>query len=62
MPIIRYFTVTETREIKVLAPSAIVAAEIGNKAFVTGESDVNINEGRTISSIKITALDVREDY
>jgi len=61
MPAIRYFTVTETREIKVAAPDPTAAVYIASTAFQTGQA-FNDESGRTTTEIKITAIEAREDY
>lgn len=63
MPAIRYFTVTQEREIKISASSPIEAAQIADAAFKG-----NIQEGdqsaapHILREIRDRDLVVREDY
>jgi hypothetical protein len=61
MPEIRYYTVTQEREVKVSAPSPIEAAQLADRIFSNTEKqpDDKIN---TLTPIRERTLDVREDY
>lgn len=61
MPEIRYYTVTEEREVKVCATSPIDAARLADADFhgVRITDDV---EGATTTPIRVRDITVREDY
>lgn len=62
MPAIRYYTVTQEREVKVSASSTIDAARIADAIF-KGEIDRDdLPEGHLIKEIRDRDLVVREDY
>jgi len=65
MPELRYYTVTQEREVKVSAESAIDAARIAELAFTDGEDgDLMVLElpGRALTPIRTRNIVVREDY
>lgn len=60
MPEIRYYTVTQEREVKVAANSPIDAINLAERIFSNTkrpEDQINI-----ITPIRERAIDVREDY
>lgn len=66
MPIIRYYTVTQKREVKIAANSAIDAAVIADAEF-NGDSRNIVDvipgrDGRVTSEIRVRDLVVQEDY
>lgn len=61
MPESRYYTVTQEREVKICANSALDAAVLATEAFEDNGA-VNTSEGRTTSPIRIRDLVIREDY
>lgn len=61
MPDIRYYTVTQEREVKVQANSPIDAAMIANAEF-TGHPIREEVEGALIKPIRDRDLIIREDY
>jgi hypothetical protein len=63
MPEIRYFTVTQEREVKVWADSPVEAAKIADAAFSGRiEEDDQSAPSHIRSPIRERTLDVREDY
>lgn len=60
MPEIRYYTVTQEREVKISANSPIDAANLADRIF----SDTKLPEDQIniLQPIRIRAIDVREDY
>lgn len=66
MPVVRYYTITQLREVKVAANSAVDAAVIADAEF--NGSPHNIvdiipgRDGRVTSAIRVRDLVVREDY
>lgn len=63
MPEIRYYTVEQTRTLKVTASSPGDAADIAREVFRT-EEDINKElrkDPRIHKPIRIIALDIRED-
>lgn len=70
MPQMRYFTVTQEREVKVAALSAVDAGRIAYAAFEHGQdSEAGVAKGKapegvsgnTAAEIRVTSLWVRED-
>jgi hypothetical protein len=63
MPEIRYYTVEQTRTLKVMAASPGDAADIAREVFKTEEEinkDLN-KDPRVHKPIRIISLDIRED-
>lgn len=60
MPEIRYYTVTQEREVKVAANSTIDAARIADTAF--NDEIIAPVEGQTLTPIRTRDLVIREDY
>lgn len=63
MPEIRYYTVTQEREVKVSASSPIEAAQIGDAAFSgrIEEGDQSVAP-HILNPVRERSIDVREDY
>lgn len=63
MPEIRYYTVTQEREVKVSATNVIEAAEYANYAFEgkVQEGDQSVSP-HVHSQVRTRDLTVREDY
>lgn len=63
MPEIRYYTVTQEREVKLWANSPIEAAQIANAVFQDKIQEGDQSAAPHIRSpVRERSLDVREDY
>lgn len=63
MPEIRYYTVTQEREVKVAANSPADAVMIANKAFDGELTDsTQLPPGRVTTSVRERDISAREDY
>lgn len=67
MPEVRYYTVTQEREVKVSANSAIDAARIANAAFESAKDENPKSSlagvwGNITTNIRVRDIVVREDY
>lgn len=62
MPEIRYYTVTQEREVKVSASSPLEAAQIASAAFDDEIEDDDITKIHITKPVRIRDLEVREDY
>lgn len=67
MPPIRYYTVTQEREVKLSASSALEAAQIAtaafnNPAYLNEIQETDLPEGHITREIRERDLVVREDY
>lgn len=66
MPKMRYFLVSQEREVRVWANTAIDAGQIANEAFAgVDEKDMAIlkdNRGGVTSPVEERSLVIREDY
>lgn len=69
MPINRYYTVRQTREVKVRASNPISAVRIADCAFENGQTDTlgakgapSDVYGNTTTMVRVRDIDVTEDY
>ena len=62
MPEVRYYTVTQEREVKVWANSPIEAAEIADAAFNNKVEKDSVEAPHVRSPVRERSIDVREDY
>jgi len=61
MPAIRYYSVTQTREVRVAASTPMTAAMIANDAFKTGQGVSVAGEGGTTSEVRTIDIHVSEE-
>ena len=61
MPEIRYYRVTQTREVKITANSAIDAALIADHAFDGQPNDDEIVWGKAITDVRTTDITIYEE-
>lgn len=59
---VKYYTVTQEREVKVAATEAIQAAIIGDYAFKGGGVDPEVVDGTILTAVRVRDIIVREDY
>lgn len=62
MPVMRYYTATQEREVKISASSTMEAAQIADAAFKGEIKPEDIAAARVTSEIRERELVVREDY
>lgn len=62
MPDIRYYTVTQTREVKISASSPLEAAEIGDAAFNGEVKEGDLAVGHIVKPVRVRSIDATEDY
>ena len=62
MPEIRYYTVTQEREVKVSANSPLEASQLGQAAFDGEIVEGDLAKLHIIRPVRQRSLDVREDY
>lgn len=62
MPEIRYFTVTQTREVKVDANDPLEAVQIGAAAFKGEINKGDLAWGRIARPVRERSIDATEDY
>lgn len=61
MPEIQYYTVTQTREVKVSAQSALDAARIASLAFSITNGSVDSEKGFVNDSVMVTDLNISKE-
>lgn len=62
MPEIRYYTVTQTREVKVSANDPLEAAQIGDAAFKGEINEGDLAGGHIVKPVRVRSIDATEDY
>jgi len=62
MPEVRYFTVTQEREVKVSADHPLAAAQLGQAAFDGQIDDEDLARLHVTKPVRQRSLEVREDY
>jgi hypothetical protein len=62
MPEVRYYTVSQERELKVWANSPIEAAEIADSAFNDKIQEGSAEAAHIRSPVRERTIEVREDY
>lgn len=62
MPEIRYYTVTQEREVRVSASSPLEAAQLATAAFAGEIQTDDIAKINVITPVRERSIDVREDY
>lgn len=62
MPEIRYYTVTQEREVKVSAKDPLEAAELAHAAFRGDIEKGDIAKVNVLKPVRERSLEVREDY
>lgn len=62
MPEIRYYTVTQEREVKLSAQNPIEAAQLADAAFKGEIEEGDITQVHILRAVRERTLDVREDY
>ena len=62
MPQIKYYRVTQTREIRVEAQDPLSAAHIAQTVFDAKEMESPVYTGGVASQVNVRDLEIREDY
>lgn len=62
MPEIRYYTVTQEREVKITANNPLEAATIADAAFKNEINEGDLAGGHIVKPVRDRDLVIREDY
>lgn len=62
MPEVRYFTVSQTREVKVTAKDPLEAVTIGDAALNGEINEGDLAGGHIVKPVKVRSIDATEDY
>jgi sortase (surface protein transpeptidase) len=63
MPETKYYTIKQTRVVKVTANDEQGALAIANQAFGTGESEEKIDDwGHVLGRVEVTSIEITRDY